>query len=141
MSHNEPVSEREEFDRIVEGLDFDLRDLGDLDAAAERAAAQPELPDATEGPVLEFDEMPDEAFYREAPPARLGTRRSTIAAWIGVGGPPVVMVLAAILDIWIDSTLMVGLTLVSVASLVYLIYQLPERGPSNQDWPDDGAAL
>ena len=36
---------------------------------------------------------------------------------------------------------LVGLTLVSVGAVIWLIVRLPDHGPSQRDWPDDGAEL
>lgn len=140
--------ERDEFDRIVEGLELDLDGLPDLDeAAAEHARVESErersLPEPDEIPAeLREDSAADEEpFYRQVPPARLRPARSIALAWTGVASAPLLVVLSAIFGFWVPSGLLAVLTLVAVSSAAWLVWQLPERGPSQRDWPDDGAAL
>ena len=42
---------------------------------------------------------------------------------------------------FLSGAVLLGAALTFVASAIYLIAQLPEHGPSQRDWPDDGAAL
>ncbi|WP_293786253.1 hypothetical protein [uncultured Aeromicrobium sp.] len=139
--------ERDEFDRIVEGLELDVDGLPDLDEAAaeharreaeqRRAEAAAELP-----PELhDADEEDEEPFYRQVPPARLRPARGTGLAWAGVAAAPVLTLLSTVMGFWLPMEVLAVLTLVAVVSVAWLIWRLPERGPSHRDWPDDGAAL
>lgn len=151
--------ERDAFDRIVEGLDLDLSDLPDLDEAAERHAREREAADheaedavaaGADGPS-DLDDLPPELrddadddevpFYRQVPPAHVRPAPGTGLAWAGVLGAPVVVVASFLFGFWVDSWLIALLTVVSIASVAWLFWRLPERGPSHRDWPDDGAEL
>lgn len=156
------MNERDEFDRIIQGLEFDLSDLdlgasnnqlksdesGQLDAGQHESGMIELEPDehhesALSEPDLDegFDRRPDEQFYRDVPPASLRPAKGTGWAWAGVTGAPLIVLLTAIARIPLPSSAMIALTLVSVASVIFLISRLPERGPSQRDYPDDGAVL
>lgn len=135
--------DRDEFDRIVEGLDLDLDGLEDLDEAAERRAreseeepAEPELP-----PELREDDLDEVPFYRQVPPARVRPTPGTGVAWVGVLAAPLLVLASLVFDFWVPNWLIAALTVASVSSVTWLFWRLPERGPSQRDWPDDGAAL
>ncbi|MFD1860036.1 hypothetical protein EHW97_10790 [Aeromicrobium camelliae] len=140
--------ERDEFDRIVEGLELDVEGLPDLDeAAAEHARREEErqraAAEADELPheLRDADEVEEEPFYRQVPPARLRPARGTGLAWAGVAAAPVLALLSAVVGFWLPAEVLAVLTLVAVVSVAWLVWHLPERGPSHRDWPDDGAAL
>lgn len=130
------MTERDDFDKIVEGLDLDFT-----------------FPDEPADPVVEptppawtpeSDEQPEteEPFYRRVDPTPLiPRRRGILLAWCGVLGTPLALVLATVSHIILDRSIIAGATLIFVASAIYLFLQLPEHGPSRRDWPDDGAVL
>lgn len=137
------MSDREEFDRIVERLDLDLSGLDEPD---------PDEPDPTPAPAhpagraRPWDEARspdvDEQFYRHIdPPPPRGWKPGVAAAWAGVVGSPVSLVAFTLLGFVAPRTVVVALSLVFVGSALYLIAQLPEHGPSRGDDPDDGAVL
>lgn len=130
------MTERDEFDRIVEGLDLDL-DLDEIERTEFRAAA----PTPPAAPRVDAPTGQDEEFYRVVPPARLRPGRHVLWAWIGVMVAPVVLVVSALLRWPVSMGLVTLVTAVSGASAIYLVWRLPSHGPAQQDWPDDGAAL
>ena len=127
------MSERDDFDRIVEGLDLDLSFIDEpLD--------EPE-PAAITSPVADAHDE-DEAFYRQVDAAPLiPRRRDIVLAWAGVIGAPLALVLATVAHVYLDRAVVAGAALIFVAAAIYLFLQLPEHGPSRRDWPDDGAVL
>lgn len=131
------MSERDDFDRIVEGLDLDLSFPDDpLDPVPEAtaAAARPAVHDGSTGA--------DEPFYRRVDATPLvPRRRGIILAWGGVVGAPLLLALATVAHVFLDRPIVAGAVLIFVASAIYLFLQLPEHGPSRRDWPDDGAVL
>lgn len=139
------MSEREEFDRIVAGMEFDLDGLDDLDVDAPPAPPHEEFDVALEEDDSDSDEDITEssadAFYREVPPARIRPARGTSWAWWCLSGSAVILLMTAITGSPLPSSVMIALTLVSIASVIFLVSRLPERGPGQRDWPDDGAAL
>lgn len=133
------VGERDEFDRIVEGLDLDLGFL------AEKGPVEPDPePPAAEQPRHPVSEPRspdvDEEFYRrvERGPQRPWPRNITLA-WMGIVGSPTALVLCTLVGIIAPRSIVAALALVFVASAVYLISQLPDRDPG--DGPDDGAVI
>ncbi|MFS0884772.1 hypothetical protein [Aeromicrobium sp. 179-A 4D2 NHS] len=139
----DPKSSPDDFDRIVEGLELDLTGLDDFDDAAARAAAARERAELEEQQRREAepDEDPAEQFYRQVGPADLRADPRTRLAWFVVIGGPAVLLLASMASLRPPAPV-VGLVIAAaVAGVVYLIARLPDRGPSNPDWPDDGAAL
>jgi len=130
------MGERDDFDRIVEGLDLDLSFPDEPDDP---------IPDPTalrwEAEVAEPVET-EEPFYRRVEPTSLvPRRRGVMLAWIGVIGAPLALVLATLVHIFLERSIVAGAALIFVASAIYLFLQLPEHGPSRRDWPDDGAVL
>lgn len=131
--------ERKAFDDIVERLDLDLPFPLGVDQ-----------PHDVGGPVEEdepvpFDDQPDpvdEQFYRrvDAGPSRPMERGRTFA-WIALAGAPLLVLLATLSGTYLARPVLLGAALTFVAAAIYLIAQLPEHGPSQRDWPDDGAAL
>jgi hypothetical protein len=127
------MSERDDFDRIVEGLDLDLSFIDEPLDEPEPAAARPPVDDAP---------TEDEAFYRQVDATPLVPRRRDIVlAWAGVIGAPLALVLATVAHVYLDRPIVAGAALIFVAAAIYLFLQLPEHGPSRRDWPDDGAVL
>lgn len=130
------MTERDDFDRIVEGLDLNL---SFPDEPADPVGQEPEL---TWTPDDEEPAEPEEPFYRKVNPTPLiPRRRSLVLAWIGLLGTPLAVVVATVLDIFLDRSILAGAALIFVASAIFLFLQLPEHGPSRRDWPDDGAVL
>jgi hypothetical protein len=131
------VTERDDFDKIVEGLDLDL---SFIDETPEPVVEEPTPP---ERPNDESDADEDEEpFYRKVEPTPLvPRRRSVLLAWIGVLGAPLALVVATISGVVLDRPIVAAASLTFVGAAIYLILQLPEHGPSRKDWPDDGAVL
>ncbi len=120
------------FDEIVRNLDLDLEFP---EPVAEPSPAPAPAPVAA--PKAE-----DDAFYRRVdPPPPRQYKPRVLLAWLGVlTGPMLIMVTSAAHFI-LPRPILLGAGLVFVACAIYLIAQLPERGPSEPWWPDDGAQL
>jgi hypothetical protein len=128
------VTERDDFDKIVEGLDLDFEFP---DEPADPPPIDP--PAAAHKPVEDPAEVP---FYREVSATPLIPRhRGTILAWCGVLGAPMLLVVWTVIGQILPRPMLAGAVLIFVAGAIYLISQLPEHGPSRSDWPDDGAVL
>lgn len=131
------MTERDDFDKIVEGLELDLEFADEPFADAEPAYD----PTAT----WSRDDQPasaEEPLYRQVSAARLiPARRGTLLAWIGLIGAPVALSLATLFGYFLPRAMLAGAAFIFVAAAIYLILQLPEHGPSRPDWPDDGAVL
>ena len=135
------MGDRDEFDRIVEGLDLDLGFLEeepepedpDLDGEEERAAGVAYIASSARSP----DE--DEEFYRRVDFTPRPWRRNVTLAWIGILGSPTILVLCTIVGILAPRSIVAALCLVFIASAIYLISQLPDGHPD--DGPDDGAIV
>lgn len=143
---------RQRFDEIVDGLELELpddlqpEDLELDDPEALRPSPRPTPPASEIPPELRpdpeevFDALPDEPFYRQAPPVRWDTGgRAGTAAWSAVLGAPSLLVLCTFLQIWLPRPLVVAAGFTFVAGAIYLFSQLPSRGP--RDGPDGGAVL
>ena len=129
------MTERDDFDKIVEGLDLNLEFP---DEVPEPEAVNPPLvwSDDTE-PVEE-----QEPFYRKVEPTPLRPRRRGVAvAWVALAGAPLLLVFATMAGEILPRPMLAGAVLIFVAAAIYLVSQLPEHGPSRRDWPDDGAVL
>lgn len=133
------MTDRDDFDRIVEGLDLDLSFIDEV----EPAAAEQSEPVSSPRPDPETDDAdPEEPFYRQVDAAPLlPRRRGVLLAWVGVLGAPLSLVVATMAGVFLDRPIVAAASLIFVASAIYLILQLPEHGPSRRDWPDDGAVL
>lgn len=122
----------EEFHKIVDGLDIDL--------PFPESVRDPEPAPPVE--LSEADEYPDDLSYRIPPRRPLhfpsGAR---LWAWAAIVAGPIVLVLTTMADVWLPSSVVLAAAITFVAAVIYLIAQLPERGPSHPDWPDDGAVL
>ncbi|MRJ77817.1 hypothetical protein GEV29_14835 [Aeromicrobium sp. SMF47] len=131
------MAEKDDFDRIVEGLHLDL-------SFPDEPADPAPQPSPTQH-ADRHDEDPEpaeEPFYRQVEPAGLmPRRRGVLLAWIGVIGAPLLLVLATVAHVYLGRSVVAGAALIFVASATYLFLQLPEHGPSQRDWPDDGAVL
>lgn len=131
---------RDTFDDIVRGLDMDWADPGVIAFGTPQSQTPPELE-----PEPDLDDEPDpidEQFYRRVGngPVR-PVHRGRVLAWAGVLGTPAVLAICLVAGIWISRPVLLTAGLTVVAGAIYLISQLPERGPSHPDWPDDGAVL
>jgi hypothetical protein len=127
------MTDPDPFDEIVEHLDLDWT-ISDVDAAP------PVQPPAPPPPTINDPEA--EPFYRHIEPREpMPHRPGVLLAWLGILSGPVVIMLAGITHFIVPRPLLLGLALVFVASAVYLFSQLPERGPAEPFWPDDGAQL
>jgi hypothetical protein len=138
----DPASPRDDFDRIVEGLELDLSGLDDFDRSAAQAAAARERAELEEEQRRAAEpEEQDDQFYREVGPADLPTDKRTKTAWLVIIGGPALLILARLADMTPPPVLVAAVVIAAVCAVAYLIARLPDRGPSNPDWPDDGAAL
>lgn len=140
-------SDGDEFDRIVERLDWDLPFPTDdetphqsEDDGHEQEGPVPVTPAGPQrrspDPVDE-----DEHFYRRVQPVARPWRRNTMLAWLAVIASPVLLVLASTTTFYVPQSVMAGLALLFLAGAAYLITNLPEHGPADDDDPDDGAVL
>jgi hypothetical protein len=141
------ADQQDDFDEIVRHLDLDIpfpeapptRDPEH--PSVRRRPRDPHPHDEAEEPES-FDDLPDEPFYRNVPPAPIRPRhRGRTLAWMAVLGAPIAIVVATILQVWLSKAVLLGLGFTFVAGSIYLISQLPEHGPGRPDWPDDGAAI
>ncbi len=130
------MPEKDDFDKIVEGLDLDLEFP---DEVPDPVAVNPPLvwsDDTDEPPEIE------EPFYRKVEPASpRPRRRGTVLAWIALAGAPLLLVIATMFGEILPRPILGAAVLTFVAAAIYLVSQLPEHGPGRPDWPDDGAVL
>jgi hypothetical protein len=126
------MSKEDPFEEIVRHLDLDL--------------SFPEPERAPEPPPQRAPKQrtpaPDEEFYRKVstPPPR-HMKHSHLMAWLGIIGGPVTIMLASMAHVILPRPVLLAIALLFVAGAIFLISQLPERGPAEPDWPDDGAQL
>lgn len=131
------MTERDDFDKIVEGLDLDL---SFIDETPEPVDEEPTWSPLTDDEIDAADD--EEPFYRKVEPTPLiPRRRNVLLAWIGVLGAPLSLVVATLSGVVLDRPIVAAASLTFVGAAIYLILQLPEHGPSRRDWPDDGAVL
>lgn len=137
------MSERDDFDKIVEGLHLDLSFPDEpADPVPDPADTRHETHDATPDIVDDEPVETAEPFYRRVEPVPLVPKRQGVRlAWLGVIGAPLIVLLATLANVFISRAFIGGCALIFVASAIYLFLQLPEHGPSRRDWPDDGAVL
>ena len=130
---------RDDFDDIVQRLDLELSFPDDPPSAP--AVRHPSQQDEPHDPADDPDPV-DEQFYRRVPqgPAR-PWHRGRVLAWAGVAGSPTALVLATLAGVWVGRAVLLCAGLTFVAGAIYLVSQLPEHGPAQRDWPDDGAEL
>ncbi|HUQ00277.1 MAG TPA: hypothetical protein VM093_07430 [Aeromicrobium sp.] len=118
------------FDEIVRNLDLDL--------SFPEAAPAPEPAPQVAAP----QEPTDDQFYRRVeplPPAHHNPR--ILLAWLGILSGPIAIMVTSSLHLILPRPVLLGAGLTFVACAIYLIAQLPERGPSEPWWPDDGAQI
>jgi hypothetical protein len=127
------MTDPDPFDEIVQHLNLDWN-------VADAVPAAPVEPPAPPPPTINDPEA--EPFYRHiAPREPMPHRPGVLLAWLGIASGPVLIMLAGLTHFIVPRPLLLGLALVFVASAVYLFSQLPERGPAEPFWPDDGAQL
>ena len=141
------MAEKDDFDEIVQHLNFDLSFPEEQpehpSVRRHRRPARPETGSEVghDEPVA-FDDMPDDQFYRRVEPTPIRPRhKGRTFAWIAVLGSPLAIVLFTLAHVWLPKSVLLGIGFTFVAGAIYLISQLPEYGPGQPDWPDDGAAL
>ena len=138
MPDSTPSSGDDEFDRIVEGLDLEMPRTEHVEREVAREQPKPEPRPRKPQPAWDEDAI----AYRTPPPRKKRPpSKARTASWIAVLGAPGLLVLATIVRIVLPRPIVLAAALTFVAGLVYLISQLPERGPSHPDSPDDGAVL
>ncbi|MFT4188452.1 MAG: hypothetical protein QM621_07695 [Aeromicrobium sp.] len=124
---------RSRFDEIVEGLELELPD--DLTPAEPTPVVAPE-PE----PYVDFDDLPDEAFYREVEPLAWPELSGPVKlAWTAALGIPGFLVLCTMIGVFLPRMTVLGLCFIAVAAATYLFSRLPSR--DRPDWPDDGVEL
>ena len=133
------MTERDDFDKIVEGLELDLSFVDEPQEPVDEP--EPTWSPPTEDEVDAVDDA-EEPFYRQVDSTPLiPRRRSVLLAWVGVLGAPLSLVVATVSGVFLDRAIVAAASLIFVGAAIYLILQLPEHGPSRKDWPDDGAVL
>jgi hypothetical protein len=121
------------FDEIVQHLD--------LDWTVPDEVAQPPAPPPQPPPVRHHDPEADPFYRRIEPRDPVAHRPGIVLAWLSILGGPATIMVASMTHVILPRPLLLGLGLVFVAASIYLISQLPERGPGEPNWPDDGAQL
>ena len=114
-----------------------VENYGDrVELAPEEVAATPEW--AATASTLDPPAQDDERFVPPTPPPLPHTTPDRYAAWAGVLGAPVMLVLALLLRVTLPTWLGAAMVIGFVGGFVYLVFQMP-RGP--RDPGDDGARL
>jgi hypothetical protein len=133
------VTDPDPFDEIVRNLDLDL----DFPEPALPPALPPQPTHPSAGSDdRDDDHDEDDQFYRRVEPRPVLPRNPRVLlAWLGVIVTPVAIVVSSVLHLLMPRPVLLGCGLVFVASAIYLIAQLPERGPGEPHWPDDGAQI
>jgi hypothetical protein len=127
------VTDPDPFDEIVRNLDLEI-DFPEEPAPA--PAPQPVHPSV----ASTVDD--DDKFYRRVEPRPVIPRSPHVLfAWLGVIGSPICIMVTSLMNLIMPRPILLGCGLVFVAAAIYLIAQLPERGPGEPHWPDDGAQL
>jgi hypothetical protein len=136
------MTDPDPFDEIVQHLDLDLTFPETVEQPTVQPAVQPTGQPTTE-PAPQYHHDPEaEPFYRRIEPRDpVPHRPEILLAWFGILGGPTLIMIASITHWILPRPLLLGLGLIFVASAIYLISQLPERGPGEPNWPDDGAQL
>lgn len=128
------MTDPDPFDEIVRNLDLEI-DFPEESAPA--PAPQPAHPS-----VASTVDDEDDKFYRRVEPRPVIARSPRVLfAWLGVIGSPVCIMVTSLMNMIMPRPILLGCGLVFVAGAIYLIAQLPERGPGEPHWPDDGAQL
>ena len=129
------MSDPDPFDEIVRHLDLDIPFPDHVEIPRPAASEQPPTPAQPPAPS-------DDQFYRRIPRRDPTPKNPRILfAWLGVIGGPAAIMMFGVLHLIMPRPVLLGVGLVFVASSIYLIAQLPERGPAEPNWPDDGAQL
>jgi hypothetical protein len=127
------VTDPDPFDEIVRNLDLDF-DFPEPEP-------EPEPPEQPTHPSMASPDG-DDQFYRRVEPRPIVPRDPRMLfAWLGVIAGPLCIMITGALHLILPRPVLLGCGLLFVASAIYLIAQLPERGPSEPWWPDDGAQL
>lgn len=128
------MTDPDPFDEIVQHLDLDLTFPDVVEPAPPLELPAP--------PPVVINDPEAEPFYRHLEPREpIPHRPRVLLAWLGILGGPALIMIASIVHWFLPRPLLLGLGLVFVASAIYLISQLPERGPAEPNWPDDGAQI
>lgn len=127
------MTDPDPFDEIVQHLDLDW-------TVPDEVPPPPVSP--TQPPSVHHHDPEAEPFYRRIEPRDpVPHRPGIVLAWLGILGGPATIMVASMTHFFLPRPLLLGLGLVFVAASIYLISQLPERGPGEPNWPDDGAQL
>jgi hypothetical protein len=127
------VTDPDPFDEIVRNLDLDL-DFPEPEP-------EPELPAQPVHPSVASSDRDDQFYRRVEPRPVLPRDPRMLFAWLGVIAGPLCIIVTSTLHVIMPRPVLLGCGLLFVASAVYLISRLPERGPGEPWWPDDGAQL
>lgn len=143
----------DEFDRIVEGLEFDLEDLEDEPTAPPGHYAEDDdladesdddaVPGSDHGLPPELDWFDDEGGYEDpadfyeppTEPIDLGLN----LGWAGALGIPLLMTLSTISGIILPRPVVVAFGLLFVAAVLYLFSRIPRERRGGDG--DDGAVV
>ncbi|WP_229053570.1 hypothetical protein [Aeromicrobium sp. Leaf350] len=129
---------RTRFDEIVEGLELELPD--DLTPAEPVRPPEPRRAEVPPELEVEFDDLPDEQFYRDVEPLHLPKMAwPTTLAWVAAVGVPALLVVCTMIGVFLPRGVVLGAGFIAVAGATYLFSRLPARG--RPDSPDDGAVL
>ena len=126
------MTDPDPFDEIVRNLDLEID-------FPEESAPTPEPVHPSVASTVDEDDD-DDKFYRRVEPRPI-VPRSPLLAWLGVIGSPICIMVTSLMNLIMPRPILLGCGLVFVAAAIYLIAQLPERGPGEPHWPDDGAQL
>lgn len=132
---------RTRFDEIVAGLDLELpEDLPEDQPPAEPRRPKPERTLPVELDEPEFDDLPDEPFYRQVDPVAIPQMAwPTTVAWVAALGVPALLVMCTLVGVFLPRGMVLGAGFIACAGATYLFSRLPARG--RPDSPDDGAVL
>lgn len=132
------MTDPDPFDEIVRNLDLDL----DFPDPERQPVSEPNPAPVHPSTASTHRDDEDDQFYRRVEPRPLMPRNPrALFAWLGVIGSPICIMASSVLQVILPRPVLLGCGLVFVASAIYLIAQLPERGPGEPYWPDDGAQI
>lgn len=132
------MTDPDPFDEIVRNLDLEI-DFPEESAPV--PTPEPVHPSVA-STVDDDDDDDDDKFYRRVEPRPIVPRSPRVLlAWLGVIGSPICIMATSLMNLIMPRPILLGCGLVFVAASIYLIAQLPERGPGEPHWPDDGAQL
>lgn len=131
------MTDPDPFDEIVRNLDLEI------DFPAEPAPSPVPRPvHPSVASTADDDDDDDDKFYRRVEPRPVMPRSPRVLlAWLAVIGSPVCIMVTSVMNMIMPRPILLGCGLIFVAAAIYLIAQLPERGPGEPHWPDDGAQL